>query len=221
MTCVKVCVKYVKVCVNCVIACEQCVNCAKVCLNCVKVCMIYAKVCVYCVIACEQCVNCVKVCVNYAKVCVNCVKVCVVYQLYLNAHAQDCALIRMSRYVVAGVWWNITVATTEKWKMTMATQFSLESFNPSAESIEGYKERFDFYCTAHQIPEARRKALFLTRIGRNAFAKLKTLVNPTPLNDVALSDIVTTMMQHYKKDTVEIAERFKFFKRRKSQLQIT
>ena len=43
--------------------------------------------------------------------------------------------------------------------------------------------------------------------GRDAFAKLKTLVSPTPLNDVALSDIVTTMTQHYKKDTVEIAER--------------
>ena len=137
----------------------------------------------------------------------------VVYQWYLNAHVQDCALIRVSRYLVAGVWWNITVATTENWKMTMATQSSLESFNPSAESIEDYKERFDFYCTAHQIPEARQKALFLTRIGRDAFAKLKTLVSPIPLNDVALSDIVTTMTQHYKKDTVEIAERFKFFKR--------
>ena len=48
----------------------------------------------------------------------------------------------------------------------MATQFSLESFNPVAESIKDYKERFDFYCTAHQIPEARRKALFLIRIDR-------------------------------------------------------
>ena len=95
----------------------------------------------------------------------------------------------------------------------MATQSSLESFNPAAESIEDYKERFDFHCTAHQIPEGRRKALFLTQIGRDAFAKLKTLVSPTPLNDLSLSAIVTTMTQHYKKDTVEIAERFKFFKR--------
>ena len=100
-----------------------------------------------------------------------------------------------------------------KLKALMATQSSLESFNPAAESIEDYKERFDFHCTAHQIPEGRRKALFLTRIGRDAFAKLKTLVSPTPLNDLSLSAIVTTMTQHYKKDTVEIAERFKFFKR--------
>ena len=53
----------------------------------------------------------------------------------------------------------------------------------------------------------------MTRIGRDALAKLKTLVSPTPLNDLSLSAIVTTMTQHYKKDTVEIAERFKFFKR--------
>ena len=80
-----------------------------------------------------------------------------------------------------------------KLKVLMATQSSLESFNPAAESIEDYKERFDFHCTAHQIPEGRRKALFLTRIGRDAFAKLKTLVSPTPLNDLSLSAIVTTM----------------------------
>ena len=101
----------------------------------------------------------------------------------------------------------------ENYNWKMASQSSLESFNPAVESIEDYKERFDFYCTAHQIPEARRKALFLTRIGRDAFAKLKTLVSPTPLSDVSLTVIVTTMTQHYNKDTVEIAERFKFFKR--------
>ena len=95
----------------------------------------------------------------------------------------------------------------------MATQSSLESFNPATESIEDYKERFDFYCTTHQVPEARQKALFLTRIGRDTFAKLKILVSPTSLNNVSLTAIVTTMTQHYKKDTVEIAERFKFFKR--------
>ena len=79
----------------------------------------------------------------------------------------------------------------------MATQSMLESFNPTVESIEDYKERFDFYCTAHQIPEARRKALFLTRIERDAFATLKTLLTPTPLTDVSLNAILTAMTQHY------------------------
>ena len=95
----------------------------------------------------------------------------------------------------------------------MATQSMLESFNPTVESIEDYKECFDFYCTAHQIPKARRKALLMTRIGRDAFAALKTLFSLTPLTDVSLNAILTVMTQHYKKDTVEKAERFKFFKR--------
>ena len=94
----------------------------------------------------------------------------------------------------------------------MASSATLEIFNPEVESIDDYKERFDFHCTAHEIPQRRRKALFLMRIGREAFVKLKTLVSPTPLDDFSLTDIVTTMKQHYKKDTVEIAKRFKFFK---------
>ena len=95
----------------------------------------------------------------------------------------------------------------------MASSTTLEIFNPDVESIDDYKERFDFHCTAHDIPQRRRKALFLTRIGREAFVKLKTLVSPTSLDDLSLTDIITSMKQHYKKETVEIAERFKFFKR--------
>jgi len=100
--------------------------------------------------------------------------------------------------------YNWKMVMTENYNWKMASQSSLESFNHAVESIEDYKEQFDFYCTTHQIPEARRKALFLTRIGRDAFAKLKTLVSPTPLSDVSLTAIVTTMMQNYNKDTVEI-----------------
>ena len=39
------------------------------------------------------------------------------------------------------------------------------------------------------------------------------MVSPTPLSDLSLDQIITTMRDHFKKDTVEIAERFKFFKR--------
>lgn len=95
----------------------------------------------------------------------------------------------------------------------MASQSTLEPFDPTVESVEDYKERFDFHCTALGIREERQKALFLTRIGREAFLKVKTLASPTPLADLDLAQIVTFMKQHYKRETVEIAERFKFFKR--------
>ena len=53
----------------------------------------------------------------------------------------------------------------------------------------------------------------MSRIGQDAFAKLKTLASPTSLTDLSLEQIVATMSQHYKRETVDIAERFKFFKR--------
>ena len=82
-----------------------------------------------------------------------------------------------------------------------------------------YKERFDFHYTMNQISEGCKIALFLSRIGRDAFAKLKTLANPTVFTDLSLEQIVATMSQHYKRETVEIAECFKFFKRAQQDME--
>ena len=62
----------------------------------------------------------------------------------------------------------------------------LREFDPLKESIEDFRERFDFYCLANNIRgkgEAvrRKQALFLTLLGQAAFAKLKTLASPTPI----------------------------------------
>ena len=91
-----------------------------------------------------------------------------------------------------------------------------DTFDPKTERIEDYKERFDFYCVAHGVEEAKQKALFLTRIGQTAYSKLKTLVNPTLLAELDLNTIVKKLAEHYRPDTVEIAERFKFFKRQQN-----
>ena len=94
----------------------------------------------------------------------------------------------------------------------MASSVTLEVFNPDVESIDDYKEQFDFHCTANQVPDGRKKALFLTRIGWDVFVKLKTLASPMLLSDLSLEQILSIMRQHYKRKTVEIAEQFKFFK---------
>ena len=88
-----------------------------------------------------------------------------------------------------------------------------DHYDPKIERIEDYKERFDFYCVAHEVPQDRQKALFLTRIGQATYAKLKTLVSPQPLTELTLGTIVETLATHYRPDTIEIAERYKFFKR--------
>ena len=86
----------------------------------------------------------------------------------------------------------------------MASSAPLEAFNAEIEGIDDCKEHFDFHCTANQVTDGRPKALFLTRIGRDAFLKLKTLVSPTPLNDLSLKQISTTMRQHFKRDSIVI-----------------
>jgi len=76
---------------------------------------------------------------------------------------------------------------------------------------------FDFYCLANNIrgdgePVRRKQALFLTLLGQAAFAKLKTLVSPTPVSELTLDQIMEHLIGHYKPQVIEIAERFKFFK---------
>ena len=62
----------------------------------------------------------------------------------------------------------------------MTSPSTLEPFDPAVESVDDYKERFDFHCVALGIKEERQKALFLTRIGREVFVKVKTLLVRRP-----------------------------------------
>ena len=41
-----------------------------------------------------------------------------------------------------------------------------DTFDPKTERIEDYKERFDFYCVAHGVEEAKQKALFFMNADR-------------------------------------------------------
>jgi len=80
------------------------------------------------------------------------------------------------------------------------------------ERIEDYKERFDLYCTAHGIAEEKQKALFLTHIGQKMYVKLKMWISPMPLMELSLNEIVDHLKVRTHPETVEIAERYKFFK---------
>ena len=59
----------------------------------------------------------------------------------------------------------------------------------------------------------RKKALFITLLGHNTFAKLKVLANPMPISNLKMEAIIGLLVAHYKPQTIEIAECFKFFKR--------
>ena len=58
-----------------------------------------------------------------------------------------------------------------------------------------------------------KKALFVTLLGQATFTKSKNLANPREIKDIPLNEIVDLLIGHYRPKTIEIAERFKFFKR--------
>ena len=95
---------------------------------------------------------------------------------------------------------------------------SLREFDPIKESIEDFKERFEFYCLANNFwgegDHARcKKALFITLIRQETYAKLKILTSPSPVADLTLDAIMEHLIGHYRPQTIKIAECFKFFKR--------
>ena len=102
---------------------------------------------------------------------------------------------------------------------------NLREFDPKKESIEDFRERFDFYCLANNIREnneeniRRKKALFITLLGQATYAKLKVLASPTPVNELTLDAIMERLIGHYRPQTIEIAERFKFFKRKQGETE--
>ena len=94
----------------------------------------------------------------------------------------------------------------------------LKEFDPEKESIEDFRERFDFYCVANKIKNEgddlrRKKALFITLLDHSTFSKLKVLASPTSVSDLSMEAIMELLVGHYKPQSIEIAEHFKFFKR--------
>ena len=87
----------------------------------------------------------------------------------------------------------------------------LKEFDPKKESIEDFKERFEFYCLANNIKDdgdhaRRKKALFITLLGQGTFVKLKVLTNLIPVADLTLPAIMEHLLSHYRPQTIEIAE---------------
>ena len=95
---------------------------------------------------------------------------------------------------------------------------SLREFNQKKESVEDFHERFKSYCVANGIRDDRdntvkKKAIFIMLLGQETFAKLEVLASPTTMSDLTLDTIVLLLTQHFCPATIEIAKRFKFFKR--------
>ena len=96
----------------------------------------------------------------------------------------------------------------------------MREFDPKKESIEDFEERFEFYCVVNGIcgdNADKKKASFATLLGQDTFAKLKTLASPTAISELTLDAVKQHLRNYFRLPTVEIAERFKFFKRNQKE----
>ena len=63
----------------------------------------------------------------------------------------------------------------------------------------------------------KKKAMFITLLGQETFARLKILASPTTISELSLDAIMQHLTQHFRPTTIEIAERFKFFKHQQNK----
>ena len=101
---------------------------------------------------------------------------------------------------------------------TRIAQGHIREFDSAKETIEDFHQRFEFYCQANNIKSedeaqlAHKKALFITMLGQTAFVKLHDLASPNDISTLTLNQVVEILTAQYRPQTIEIAERYKFFK---------
>ena len=128
-------------------------------------------------------------------------------EVYACVYSLQCVLIRIPCD------WCLSACNYNK-LATRTAHGVLREFDPLKESIEDFRNRFEFYCLANNIHgkeeavQDRKQALFVTLLGQATFAKLKTLASPTTIRDLTLDQIMEYLVGHYKPQTIEIAERF-------------
>ena len=90
---------------------------------------------------------------------------------------------------------------------------SISTFDPSVDRFDTYNELFNHFCVSNDITGERKKSAFLTCIGAVAYRQVKDLIIPKKVEDSSYEEIVNILSEHYKPSCIEIAERYKFFKR--------
>ena len=95
---------------------------------------------------------------------------------------------------------------------------ALGKFDPKSETVGSYEERLKLYLIANDIAanagnEERRKAIFLTEVGKEIFQVLSDLFSPGKPADKTLCELLKRLKDHYEPVPNEMAESFKFWTR--------
>ena len=104
-------------------------------------------------------------------------------------------------------------------------------FSPERETFRSYVERMEMFFMANNIVERtgegsaeanlavanRKRAIFLTEIGPEAYSTLSNLLAPAKPRDTTFANIVEALERHYNPAPLEIAESFHFGTRYQKQ----
>ncbi|XP_046391558.1 uncharacterized protein K02A2.6-like [Ischnura elegans] len=86
-------------------------------------------------------------------------------------------------------------------------------FNPAKEEFGAYVERLEQFFIVNDIGEEKKVPLFITLIGSDTYAVLKSLLDPVKPVSKSLSVLISTLSEHFSPKRLVIAERVRFYKR--------
>ena len=97
--------------------------------------------------------------------------------------------------------------------MAAPTIGRMQEFNPDAETVTAYLERFQLFVAANSIGEDKLVPTLLTVVGAKHYSLIRGLVSPRLPKDKTFAELVDLLKQHYDPEPIVIAERYHFYQR--------
>ena len=100
----------------------------------------------------------------------------------------------------------------------MATHGTLSEFNPSTTSWRSYVDQLYYYFVANDITTDKKKvAILLSACGTSTFTTIESVVDAETLKDIAYSNLVKKLSEHYDPVPSSIVQRYKFYNRTRQE----
>ena len=99
----------------------------------------------------------------------------------------------------------------------MTTIGKIESFDDTKENWETYVERVEQFFLANDIDDDHKVPTLLSLIGGKTYTLLRDLLAPEKPATKSFQQIVTTLQEHLSPKPLEIAERFRFYKKNQQE----
>ena len=99
----------------------------------------------------------------------------------------------------------------------MTTIRKIDVFDETQESWETYVERVQHFFAANDVDDNHKVPTLLSLIGSKTYSLLKDLLLPEKPADKNFDEIVSTLQKHSNPKPLEIAERFRFYKRNQQE----